>query len=61
MLGFDPIASTPLAALPTVQTTADVTGLEATSGLGGNEVVVIWSSVVIPVNVWTPVNIFYPS
>lgn len=61
MLGFDAIASMPLAALPAVQTTADVTGLEATSELGGNEVLVIWSAVVVPVNNWTPINIYYPS
>lgn len=60
MLGFDPIASLPLAALPTV-TEADVTGVEATAELGGNEVLVIWSSVVVPANVWTPINIFSPS
>lgn len=62
MLGFDPIASLPLAAVPQENNVYPaVDGLSATAELGGGEVLVIWSAVVVPVNDWTPINIYYPS
>jgi hypothetical protein len=62
MLGFDPIASLPLAALPTeVIVDLDVNGLFATVYLGSVESTVIWSAVITPVNNWTPIDIFSPT
>jgi hypothetical protein len=62
MLGFDPIASLPLAALPTeVIVDLDVNGLFATVYLGSVESTVIWSKVITPVNDWTPIDIFSPT
>ena len=62
MLGFDSIGQTPLAALPIETAIPVVTGgFSMTMYLGGNEVFVIWNSVVVPSNAWTPINIFYPT
>lgn len=62
MLGFDAIGQLPLAALPTETIVVlDVNGLFATMYLGSVQSTVIWSSVITPINDWTPVNIFSPT